>query len=214
MIDPTRQEIEVKYAVSHHADIRQRILGLGGRLLHDRHLERNWRFDTPDRSLTSEQRVLRIRQGDRATVTYKGPRSTPTVRTEIEFEVDDTQAASELLQALDYQVMQVYEKYREIFGLDDVEVMLDELPFGSFVEIEAESLGGLQTTSAQLGLMWERRVSQSYLEIFERVRERLGQSLKQATFEAFRQAPTVTPFDLGYADALDFGGESTTANDG
>jgi adenylate cyclase class 2 len=214
MIDQPRQEIEVKYAVSHHADLRQRILGLGGRQLHDRHLERNWRFDTHDRSLTSAQRVLRLRQGDRTTVTYKGPPSTPTARTEIEIEVDDPQAAGELLQSLGYHVMQVYEKYREVFGLDDAEIMLDELPYGSFVEIEAADAASLQTTSQRLGLMWERRVPNSYLGIFERVRERLYPSLERATFEAFRQIPAVTPFDLGFSDALQAVNEGPTASDG
>lgn len=212
--DSAQQEIEVKYAVSHHAALRQRILSLGGRQHQDRHLERNWRFDTPDRSLTSQQRVLRLRQADRATVTYKGPLSTPLARTEIEFEVDRPQAVNQLLQALGYQVFQIYEKYREVFALDEVEVMLDELPFGSFVEIEGAAVNTLQAASQQLGLMWDQRINESYLEIFARVREKLGLPIEQATFEAFRQIGAVTPFDLGYIDALDPPSQSSISKDG
>lgn len=202
MTDRGRQEIEVKFAVAHHAVLRQRILASGARQLQDRHLERNWRFDTPDHALTNAHRVLRVRQADHATITYKSPGATALIRTEIECRVDDSQAATELLEALGYQIFQIYEKYREVFKLGAVEIMLDELPFGSFVELEAASIDELQTTSELLGLQWAERVSDSYLHIFDKIRAETGIQASQATFEAFRQQPRVTPFDLGFSDAL------------
>jgi len=41
-----------------------------------------------------------------------------------------------VFEALGYAVYMMYEKYRTTFRLDNLEVVLDELPYGNFVEIE------------------------------------------------------------------------------
>jgi adenylate cyclase class 2 len=90
-----------------------------------------------------------------------------------------------ILEALGLRVFFTYEKYRETFALEDVEVMLDELPFGTFVEIEGEDLVQISRTAESLGLPWEERLPLSYLTLFDRLRQRHGWPFRDATFANF-----------------------------
>lgn len=190
-------EIEAKFAVNHLADLRREIIDLGGRLLHDRTLERNWRYDRADGELTIKAHVLRLRQDDRTTLTYKSPAGNQMSRQEIELEVTNAETAGQFLQALGFEVIAIYEKYRETLILDDVEIALDELPFGSFVELEADSPDGLERAAKRLALVWDRRLLKSYLELFDQLAANFGLTARQATFEAFTDLPRVTAKQLG-----------------
>src|SRR5919106_1411465 len=53
-------------------------------------------------------------------------------------EVADADALAAILEALGYRPALVYEKRRETWRAAGAEVVLDELPFGLFVEIEGE----------------------------------------------------------------------------
>ncbi|HEX8181136.1 MAG TPA: class IV adenylate cyclase [Pyrinomonadaceae bacterium] len=84
--------------------------------------------------------VLRLRRvGARAVLTYKERLTSDAPikqQREDETEVADADALAAILAALGYAPALVYEKRRETWLLDGVEVVLDELPFGWFVEIE------------------------------------------------------------------------------
>jgi adenylate cyclase class 2 len=122
-------------------------------------------------------------------MTFKAPGPDPEHRIEIEVEVDDPRRARLLLEALGYQVVFVYEKEREVFALGEATVMLDELPFGSFVEIEAEDIELVRAAAASIGLDWTDRVGLTYLRLFESLRARLDWPVAEATFDA------LAPFD-------------------
>jgi hypothetical protein len=101
------------------------------------------------------------------------------------------------LEALGFNLVASYEKYREVFSLDSAEVMLDELPFGCFIEIEAESIETLMNISAELDLDWNRRVWQSYMELFMHVSENRELESIDANFALFADLPEVKPRELG-----------------
>lgn len=190
------KEIEAKFLLHHLADFRQRVIAVGGQVLEARMLERNLRFDTQDRKLTASHQVLRLRQDARSLLTYKYAH-TIEERTEIEFEVDDFNAAKSFLEALGYQVVFVYEKYRETFTLDPTLIMLDELPFGCFIEIEGPSRESLLKMASTLELIWEHRAKTDYLTLFEHLRERLDLPFRDATFANFSDRAPIQPSDLG-----------------
>jgi adenylate cyclase class 2 len=195
------QEIEAKFRVRSVAPIRQHLLSAGAHLEIDRHLERNWRYDLPNRSLTAAGKVLRLRQAARTTLTFKQASPDPLVRHEWELEVVPLETAQALLEQLGYQVILVYEKYRQVYSLGDAHFMLDELPFGDFVEVETGSPAGLEQTASRAGLDWGRRIDGSYLELFERLQLEYDNQPEQATFEAFRRQPQISGGVLGLADA-------------
>ena len=84
--------------------------------------------------------VLRLRRiGDRGVLTYKEslpPRLDMKHRREDETRVDDPDAMELILDALGFAPALVYEKRRETWRLAEAEIVIDELPFGLFMEIE------------------------------------------------------------------------------
>lgn len=178
-------EIEVKFALEHLSTARVRVLNGGGRLLADRMLERTEQFDRPDRSLSSAGIVLRLREAQEVQITYKEPSRDPLVRREISAQILDASHGRELLSALGFEPAQRYEKYREIFALHGCQVMLDELPFGCFVEIEGPSRETIEELAAALGLDWEARVKRSYVELFRDLKSVWPACPDEATFRAF-----------------------------
>ncbi len=188
-MDETNQEIEAKFYVSDLERITTRLHELGAFLIQPRVLETNIRFDLPDASLRSERRVLRLRRDTEARLTYKDPSQNEKgvlSRREIEFTVEDFDKAKQFLEALGYQPIFYYEKYRTTYtlesdsllsetheqarGLQSCHIMLDELPYGNFVEIEGDSLDSIQAVASKLNLNWDTAIAKSYNALFERLR--------------------------------------------
>jgi adenylate cyclase, class 2 len=176
------QETEAKFYVLDLERIGSRLHSLEALLIQDRVLETNIRFDLPDGRLRSEGRVLRLRQDTEARLTYKsGSTNEQGVlsRREIEFVVEDFERAGQFLEALGYQKLFYYEKYRTTYALQtsevlktsevSVHVMLDELPYGNFVEIEGENIESIQATADKLNLKWDTAIPTSYHMLFERL---------------------------------------------
>jgi adenylate cyclase class 2 len=84
--------------------------------------------------------VLRLRKTDkRTTLTYKEKVVNETEfkhQIEFETEVSDVDGMENIIDKLGYKLAIVYEKHRKTWRLGNVEVVLDELPFGYFMEIE------------------------------------------------------------------------------
>jgi adenylate cyclase class 2 len=190
-------EIEAKFYLRHLANLRERLLAQGARLASERQLERNWRFDDARGLLSQRDEVLRLRQDQVTRLTFKQPLNGRQQRREIEFQVDDLRAARAFLEALGFGLIAGYEKYREIFILDSVSVMLDELPFGCFAEIEGPSLPAVRNAARNLGLPWSKRVQKSYLKLFQELCLNLDLNLKDASFKAFEGLPAIQARDLG-----------------
>ena len=94
-------------------------------------------------NLGEGNRALRLRRvGDRAVLTFKERAeadASPIKRQrEDETEIGDAEALTTILDALGYRPALVYEKRRATWRLAAAEVVLDELPFGHFVEIEGD----------------------------------------------------------------------------
>jgi adenylate cyclase class 2 len=192
-----QKEIEAKFYCPHLAALRQELINAGGRLHVSRQFEKNWRFDNNDGKLSGTGRVLRLRQDRRGLLTFKQQYDSPEVRSEIEFEVSDLKLARTFLEALGYHVYAGYEKYREVFMFEGAHVMLDELPFGNFIEIEADSVQQLKAVGEMLGFSWKHRVQASYLELYERLRRQLDLEFSEVTFDDFEKLAPIQAADLG-----------------
>jgi adenylate cyclase class 2 len=200
------QEREVKFYIQDLEAIAERLRVCGADLTRDRTLERNLRFDTQERSLQGAGRLLRLRQDDRARVTYKENARVEggvIARTEIEFTVDNFAVARKLFEALGYQVVVMYEKYRRVYRLGDVEVTLDEMPFGNFIEIEAANNVLIEGVAQMLGLDWSKGIATNYLGLFEIARAKRGFTFNDLTFENFGDV-ALLPEDMG-VEAGDIG---------
>jgi adenylate cyclase class 2 len=197
------QEIEAKFYVTGLDGIKARLRDLGARLTQERILETNIRFDLPDARLRSEGRVLRLRRDTEARLTYKGGSQNKQgvlSRTEIEFTVGDFDKAKLFLEALGYQELLRYDKFREVYELDDCHIMLDELPYGYFVEIEGERVEDIQKVTEKLHLKWEAAITRSYSSLFDSVKTALNLQFNDLSYENFLGI-IVKPEHLGVTPA-------------
>lgn len=192
------QETEAKFYVLHLDQVTTRLNELQARLIQPRVLETNLRFDLSDHSLRSSGRVLRLRRDTESKLTYKGAgqnKSGVLDRQEIEFVVGDFDKARQFLEALGYRQTMFYEKYRATYELDALSVMLDELPYGHFVEIEGEDVEQIKAVAAKLNLNWNTAIETSYTGLFENVKKALELPFQDISFENF-EGIKVTSVDL------------------
>ncbi len=192
------QETEVKFLVAGLAECERRLQALNARQVQPRTHELNLRFDNADGAFRKSGRVLRLRRDTTVRLTYKDPgrqEAGAISRREIEITVSDSDAAQRLLEALGYGISFVYEKYRTTYVLGTVEVMLDELPFGNFVEIEG-SRAGLRPTAEHLGLDWAAAIPRSYHDIFDNLQSIWHLPFRDLTFANF-EGREVAAGDLG-----------------
>jgi adenylate cyclase, class 2 len=188
-MNPTGIEIETKFHVRDLQEIESRLQALEARLVQPRQYERNLRFDLPDGSLRKTYRVLRLRQDEKVVLTYKGPGSDAVdgirAREEREVVVSDFATMRKILESLGYGIQFIYEKYRTTYIHENTHVMLDEMPFGFFIEIEGETQSAVMTLAEHLKLDKEGAIPDSYQVLFERVKDALGLSFRDLTFSNF-----------------------------
>jgi len=207
------QEIEAKFYVNNLDTIKTRLQKLEARLIQPRVLETNIRFDLPNGGLRSEGRVLRLRQDSEARLTYKSASNNDQgvlSRTEIEITIEDFGRAKQLLEALGYQPIFIYEKFRTTYRIQTSEVlktsevsvlvMLDELPFGNLVEIEGGSMEAIREISDLLGLDWDATIAKSYHALFEHLKAEMSLPFRDLLFENFTGV-YATPIQLGVHQA-------------
>lgn len=151
-------EVERKYLNVDFEILRGSLRELGAEHL-GAHFERNLVFDTPEARLRKSRRLLRLRTQEwpgrtRHLLTLKlsAPNSEHfKVREERELEIADASALQGLLEGLGYRVAARYEKIREPWRLEGVEVELDVLPFAQVVEMEGPA-AHISRVQKRLGL--------------------------------------------------------------
>jgi adenylate cyclase, class 2 len=189
----TTLEQEVKFFLPRLPETRQQLAAIGAELYQRRILETNIRFDTPDGSLTKQGKVLRLRSAGRCILTYKQPETPGETAShgparrhlETEIVVDDLGPIEHILTGLGFQPIVRYEKYREVYRLQHTLIMLDQLPYGDFVEFEGQNLDELHQTAEKLGLTWELALQTSYMGIFLMLKKSYKLNFLEATFPNF-----------------------------
>jgi adenylate cyclase, class 2 len=163
-------EIEIKLRVENPEGARRLLVGHGFVVLHDRVFERNLIFDTPDLSLRSSRRLLRLRDaGGMVTLTFKGPADAGKHKSREEREVhpDSFDEMETILKRLGYQVTFEYDKYRTEYhrpGIHGI-ATIDETPAGTFMELEGEA-DWIDRTAAELGFREEEYILASYATLY------------------------------------------------
>lgn len=191
MHDPSLTETEAKIHTPDLDAIRARLDAAGATLEKPRVHEHNIRYEDAGGTFSGRGIVLRLRRDSRVRLTYKAPLETPPdpaarvfARFEAEVTVDDLETMDTILQRLGFHPFMIYEKYRTTYRLGETEVVLDELPFGHFTEIEGP-LPAIEAALDALGLADAPRIVVSYAALFYHVRRRLGLDAGDLTFANF-----------------------------
>lgn len=177
-------EIEKKYRLTpeQRAALSHRLREVGA-TLQNREFEENTLY--AGGSLDPRHQVLRLRRvGDAAVFTYKERHESASAikrHREDETRVEDAAALASILEALGYRPTLVYEKRRTTWHVRQTEVVLDELPFGLFVEIEGEE-NDITEIENLLNLSSAEAEMSTYPELAERHGERRG-GITEARFQ-------------------------------
>ena len=164
------RETEIKLAVKDVRSARRLLRQAGFVVSRPRVFEANTLFDTPELSLRTSSRLLRIRQAGRvATMTYKGAPETGKhkSREELELEIGNAAAMMSIMERLGYHRVFRYEKYRTEFrqprraGI----AMLDETPVGVYLELEGTP-HWIDRAARRLGFQKSDYITASYARMY------------------------------------------------
>src|SRR5437762_6417366 len=151
-------EIEVKFALRDRNELIHKLTDAGGQRLYPETFEDNIVLDRRG-ELRTKGALLRVRKfGKYAIATYKGPMSMEggiKKREEVQTGVESFELAIELLDALGFKPVFCYQKFREVWRVKDVEIVLDRTPIGEFFEIEGP-IDVIRSVSADLGMNMEQ----------------------------------------------------------
>lgn len=182
-------EVESKLYVGHLTNPSDYLIAHGAVVVKPRTYEHNVRYESPNNEFAPNKIVLRLRQDEQARLTYKSPLATQRTgvleRLELETTVGDHDTMNAILEALGFRPYMIYEKYRTTYHFPDLpatEVVLDEMPYGVFIEVEGEAIDMVLT---RLALDTLPRISQSYADLFDQLREHYQLSFTDLTFANF-----------------------------
>ena len=189
-------EVEVKFMMPDLDWFRSRLRAAGGTLEKERLFQRNVVFDTPDDLLLNRGELLRLRQDAVSFVTFKGAaenmeQSEAKVHLELETQVERFDMLAEIFRRLGFIEKRVYERYRETFHFEEVEIVLDEMPFGNFIELEGDEVA-IKKAAGKLGLDWGDRITENYLQLMDRLKDHLALRFYDLTFSNFEGLPVST----------------------
>lgn len=160
-------EIEKKYRLTQKQrdEVLQRLPEIGAKRQGEE-FEENTLY--AGEALDLARSVLRLRRvGKRAILTYKErfpTRSDIKHQREDETAVANAEAMELILEALGFTPALVYEKRRETWTLDKTEIVIDELPFGLFMEIEGTEQD-IRSVESKLAVKRLRAEQQTYPQL-------------------------------------------------
>jgi adenylate cyclase class 2 len=180
-------ETEVKIHYPDLDELRQRLEQAGAEQVRERVHEWNMRYDKKSGSFADEGYVLRLRRDNVVRLTYKGLSRVEQgimQREELEVEVSDYDTMHQILLKLGFSEHMIYEKYRTVYEINQTEVVLDEMPFGNFIEIEGDT-ENIEDVLVRLNLQDAKRHEHSYASLFDFVKHHLDLDFRDLTFENF-----------------------------
>ncbi|MHC4639785.1 MAG: class IV adenylate cyclase [Planctomycetota bacterium] len=173
-------EIEAKLKVDSRQQVADRLEKLGAEFI-EKQFQTDYYFDDEKSSMKSNDKALRIRhqkteKAERIFLAFKGAgeKSRFKKRLELEIEVSDLVATSDMLRALGYCRKLVVEKDRDTWQFRGCELALDHLPvLGDFVEIEGPGEEMIDSVKKDLQLETLSHIPESYADLVSR---RLGEN--------------------------------------
>ena len=185
-------EIEVKFYISNISTIRDKVISLGAESM-GRIFETNICFEDSQKNLFKNRSLLRLRKDNRTRLTFKSLPHTKNhekntdfkILREQEVEVSDFAVMKSILESLGFHKERVYEKWRETFVFNGINLCIDEMPFGNFLEIEGEKEDIVEAAS-KTGMAWNNRILINYLHMFEIIKQKFKLKFNDITFENFK----------------------------
>ena len=166
------QEIELKFVLRDRKALVKKLDEIGAQRLYPETFEDNIVLDRRG-ELRTKGSMLRVRKfGRYALATYKGPVAfdgNVKTREEVQTGVESFELAIQLFDALGFKPVFRYQKYREVWRVRDVEVVIDRTPIGEYFEIEG-AMEVIRAVADELGMNMEHAIRQTYADLYRQYR--------------------------------------------
>jgi len=90
-------------------------------------------------------------------------------REEVQTGVESFELAIKIFDSLGFKPVFRYQKFREVWRLRDVEVVIDRTPIGDYFEIEG-SVETIRTLAAELGMNMDQALRSTYADLYRQAR--------------------------------------------
>ncbi|HEX8152684.1 MAG TPA: class IV adenylate cyclase [Thermoanaerobaculia bacterium] len=165
-------EIEIKFQLRDRAELIRKLHEIGATRLYPETFEDNIVLDRRG-ELRTKGALLRVRKfGRYALATFKGPVAFDggvKTREEVQTGVESFELAIQLFGSLDYKPVFRYQKFREVWRVRDVEVVIDRTPIGDYFEIEGP-VETIRAVASELGMNMDHGLRQSYADLYRQHR--------------------------------------------
>jgi adenylate cyclase, class 2 len=166
------QEIEIKFPLKDRLALVRKLHEIGAQRLYAETFEDNIVLDRRG-ELRTRGALLRVRKfGRYALATFKGPTAFEggvKTREEVQTGVESFELAIQLFDSLGFKPTFRYQKFREVWRVREVEVVLDRTPIGDYFEIEGP-LETIRAVAEELGMNMEAGIRQSYADLYRQAR--------------------------------------------
>lgn len=163
------KEIEVKVVVKDFKEIKKKLKELGAKKKCQKTFEKNILFDHKNLKIKEKNFILRLRKFGKSNLltlktSAKGKKDFK-VREEINILVEDFEKMKEIFNKLGFFEAFYYEKYREDYIYNGLNISLDKTPIGNYVEIEGDYEKILDFLK-KINVKLKETISLSYLQLF------------------------------------------------
>jgi len=169
------KEIELKFEIDESNLIRKKLKEERAKFI-GKAFEKTVRFDTKNGDLQKEGKFLRVRTGFENVITFKKKINKVDKdfkeREEIEIEISNPKEMEMILAELGFTKKWIMEKYREKWQWGSVEIVIDKLPFGNFIEIEGSKKAIQKAAAKLLGLCLADGITATYWGLWEDYRKK------------------------------------------
>lgn len=134
-------------------------------------LEKIKRFDTQDQLYEKNGKYFRIKEGLHNSFELKEKIDVDVkirTRLDTEFEIEDVEKMEYLLNVLGLKYVRILEKYTQHWKYKNVNIVLDEVNFGFFIDIEGND-SDIEEFCDIMNLEKNNKILVTYWELFERI---------------------------------------------
>ena len=162
------QVVEFKFPLPDRRKLIELLRENGGQRLYPETFEDNIILDRRG-ELRTKGSLLRLRRfGKYVIATYKGPYTLDhgvKAREEVQTGMESFESSIALFESLGFKPVFRYQKFREIWRVEDIEVVIDRTPIGEYFEVEG-TLEHVRQLVGKLKLDMGEAIRHSYADLY------------------------------------------------
>mgnify|MGYP004594589945 FL=1 len=168
-----KTEKQVKYKINNFDYISKRLIEIEAIFIGG-FMEKTIRYDNDDLKCSNNGIFIRTKSGMKNVLTLKeiptDSSKTSFERITTEIEVDNINKIGYILEKIGLTKKFIMEKYRLFFKYDNVDILIDELPFGIYLEIKGED-NEINRVTKILNIDETDLIKMTYWDIYDKIKK-------------------------------------------